>query len=700
MKSLDELIRELRAKGYSRGDMMEKALDEGHDEDDVQALLDRLPKAAAPAPSPRQARNGGRKPVERRCDASLLKAPYRFVALNEQVVQADAVSYGTPLAGGLCATIDVRWVAETPLLIGCEHNEIVGPQQLWDGDADAPYVVPGASLRGMLRAGLEIVAFGRLSRINAHHRYGLRDFEHPAYRDGAFPLSDVDQVKTGWLQKQGDGYFVTPCAWSQVEIAAMPKVRDAFDWTNWDLMRKYGHFGMQDLNFRQEHSFSRAEDINSKATLRADPNGAIKGVYVFADKVPNPKREAWEKSGKKVEYVFHDVSDAAIALSPAAMAQFQRMYSKPSKNKSAPTGTWALLQPKLDKGGRIPIFYVGDLDQQEGDFAFGLTRLFKVPHRHSVEAIAGRSQKAAKPRLDDDAPLSGTDFVENLFGYVFEEDGFDYQGRGDKPKAVARKGRLAFSFARFENDAGIRRSAPVTTVMMGARASFAPFYLSGKYKDYSDDHARLAGRKRYLPRYPGGTGLAPLQEVLSQQRPKDGNDKITTQLQFLLPSSGTEMAFTSQIRLHNVSPAELGAVLWVLTHGGQGGGTGGPCRHMLGRAKAFGAGQIRVDRVGLNVVPNDPSALPLAQDSYVQAFEDWMTAKAGRLWRTSPPVTEFLACAIPANGAALAAAGKLDYLSELKSFGAVRKMTKLHHNAEEPCPPHQRYLTTPTGKSG
>lgn len=705
---LDDLIRGWRAKRFSDADIIDMAVNEGFDEDEVMAALSRLPRPAAAAPQ-KQARFGGRAASARDCRPDLLKAPYRFVALNEKVAVVDPTPHDVPLKDGLCATIELRWVAETPLLIGKDREGGVGPLRLWDGDDAAPFAVPGSSLRGMLRSAMEIVAFGRLHRVNGHHRYGLRDFEHPEYRniDGQFPLSQVEKVQAGWLSKIGEAYQITPCQWAQVEITAMVGAADAFAWTNKGLEDKYRHFQMDRFDFSQTRRFTQVGDRNGKAVVRPDTGGGLEGVYVFSDKVPNNRPETWEKSGKKVEYVFHGPKGKPVRLEPETMAQFRRSNSKPSRNKSEPTGSWKKLEKVVDAGKPIPVFYIGDLKTQGDNFAFGLTRLFKVPHKNSVgQLVKNSGAQKTIPRSEADGSHSGVDFVENLFGYVLEEGGFDFDGdEARRPKAIARKGRIAFSFGQFEDGCAVEQQGFADTVMMGARASFAPFYLSGETKDYGNDKAKLAGRKRYLPRYPGGSGLPALSEDLRRQLPTQGkvkdNDAIRTHLKFLLPAGGRDLCFTSTIRLHNVSRAELGAVLWVITHGGD---TSGRYRHMIGRAKPFGAGQMRVEVKDLSLLFNDPAkdAVTTAEiKPFLDAFEALMAEKVGRDWRGSPQIGEFLATSDPSQGKALAESGKLGYLSELKDFGTVRKMTKRLASEAAPCPPFDRYLITPRdGKGG
>ncbi|MFD2233154.1 TIGR03986 family CRISPR-associated RAMP protein [Phaeospirillum tilakii] len=684
--------------GFSWEDVFEKMVEQGYDEDQVNAVIAALEheqrNVASPRPSQWADRPGNRgreneKPGDRQCHkAPSPSAPFRFVALNDRVelaTETERAPLDKPRSDGYCGRIEVTWTAETPLLIGQQEGKdessVVVPMAFGEGN----WVVPGASLRGMLRAVLEIITFGRLSHLNAHRRYGLRDFLHPDYagENSRYPVGKVTEVKAGWLslrkepEENGepirDIYRITPCQWSQILIEENEKFGDREQWVQLDLKDKYQKFGMLDgdiYDFGKLFRFSSRVVHNNKDAVRIDPHGTIEGVLVFSDKIPGKGG----KNGKKVEYVFHGPVGKEWKLSEDSFRQFRRMYSKPAKNKSEPDGTWKKLQATLKAGKRVPVFYVGSLEQQGDNFAFGLTRLFKVPHRYSLGEIRARSKDHATRPIRTKDGVSNLDLVETLFGYVLEGDQFE--GGDEQPRSIARKGKVAFSFGTIDSKTTPVKVGPLmTTVMMAPRPSFAPFYLAGPLKDYSDSEARLAGRKRYLPRYDGGASCTTIEPMLRRQienirnntpnRAQGDNPNIQTRLRFLVPDQGRkEFSFTSTIRLHNVGREEIGAVLWALTHGGE----QEKYRHMLGRAKPFGAGQIRVDRVALTLRANRPGAPaePIADLSpFLKAFEARM---GGNEWRDSQPIEDFLTCSRPG-----AVADGLDYLPAPEKFSALRR---------------------------
>ena len=185
----------------------------------------------------------------------------------------------------------------------------------------------------------------------------------------------------------------------------------------------------------------------------------------------------------------------------------------------------------------MPVFFTGDLSKNatDPDFSFGLTRLYRIPHRYSVGDLLARSSKAHIPARVENGELTlKPDFVEHLFGYVYEPKELEF-GQSildaappkNAPSTIARKGRLAFGFATPKNGDFThwppKNEPPIETIMGAPKPSYAPFYLVGESKDYSDDnHARLAGRKRYIARQRQGDAdpRAALGTALRAQIPK------------------------------------------------------------------------------------------------------------------------------------------------------------------------------------
>jgi hypothetical protein len=301
-----------------------------------------------------------------------------------------------PLGNGYCAEISVQWIAETPILIGGRQAKDgpVEPMRLGE-----TWVIPGATLRGLVRSSLEIVAHGKLGASNLHHRYGLRDFDHPFYSEES-PISRVDQVHSGWLtitpKKDADPtWTILPCKWGHLPIDSLigkgglvSGVDDATKWSGTKLEDKYQALGMRrhdTYDFSVTSGFIRAPDDHDRQVFKPAASGGERGVVVVSNRLPG-------KGRKRFEYVFFDdPARRPFTVRPDQVDAFERLYCRPSKNKPVPDGSWKVLNKTAEASNRIPVFYVGNPeDRTNTSFFFGLTRLFKIPHKHSVrQVIAG-----------------------------------------------------------------------------------------------------------------------------------------------------------------------------------------------------------------------------------------------------------------------------------------------------------------------
>lgn len=597
-----------------------------------------------------------------------LRAPFTFVPLNETVVHADGnQALDCPRENGLSAMLKVTWRIETPLLIGAGRDN--GAPFALDGKED--WAVPGASLRGAMRATLECLAHARLWQTNRSHRFALRDFEHPRYRtfisEGG--VGDGDgKLKAGWLSLQegveefdpeNADLVITPCrGWGRVAIdrASFPlRGLSGKPWWQSDRAQKYAAPGIKDLfwnkpdGFASERAFRKGRDKHDQPfyeLLPKDSTGDASGFLVFSGKATSNK--------KQYEYVFfEDPAARPVKLSRERWHDFFIVNSEQGDKTRKPAGAWAEFGGKIAPKQRIPVFYFGDLDTQDETFSFGLTRLYRLPHRFSIGDKLPDAHTATAPGAGREFH---PDFVEALFGYVHEAEG----GEGE---AKAWKGRAAFGFARPVDVSDFKPTDAFTAIQGAPKPAYAPFYLVGPRKDWSDATSRLAGRKRYLPK--GGAAESPRADLKAAigrtlddvKAAGGGGGKVGTALQFLCPTR-TEAAFVGDIRLHNVSEAELGALLWCLTFGA--GKDGEARRHLLGRGKPFGAGRTAVVKIESDIrrhtAPDIPekniwriSEAPASLSPFMVAFEDEMDTALGGpgVWRASTPVEAALDAALP-----------------------------------------------------
>jgi CRISPR-associated protein (TIGR03986 family) len=641
--------------------------------------------AAAPAREPQRAASPQRSNEALRPfdpDDRLLVAPYRFASLNKKVADsplwADSFDRSARAAGCYSARLTVTFESETPLLIGKDDGSGAAvPLSLHDEER-LPWWVPGASLRGMLRSACEILGHGRLEQTNGHYVFPLRNFEHPHYHykggseAAAGPkLGNTAEVRIGWLKSDRVGnaapwrIYESKLAYVAIDDilqSLTTSVKNRESWNTLDIVSKYGEvrqlLGRSEPDYQKSTSMRSAPaNIPGQTRWRPEETGED-WVLVFSNKSPKAASPTFEKKWEYAAKPFNAAAPSHVLIKPS-VDRFLMVHTSPGRgDKRDPDGTWAVLAPLVEQGKPVPVFYVGDPAKQGGDFAFGLTRLFKLPHKISQGEMIGREKEHQRPE-----GVYRPDMVSALFGFVDEV----VDENGMKREGTALKGRIAISGARIGADIAMVAKdggKPFETVMGTPRASFAPFYLEGTIKDWSlaTGDTRIAGRKRYVPRVLDAASQ-PMEKFLDKARERfrqqvlmlspqaQRNEKLRSKMSFLVNRPGKSLSFTNVIDLRNVHAAELGLVLWALTFGG--GAAKEKYRHMLGRAKAFGFGQLKVQAVEMRIAPNDPSAQLAAQDEFIRAFEVYMEKAGLTPFRDQACVKDFLASCDPANGARL-----------------------------------------------
>jgi CRISPR-associated protein (TIGR03986 family) len=642
---------------------------------------------------------------------NLAKAPYRFVALDNRVAQPEAevkqhwsknALLDVPIDNGICASLDIEWTFVTPVLIGEE-----------DGDRDVPLtinekpVIPGSTLRGLMRSIAEVLGHAKLTQVNLHHQYGFRDFTHREH--AAADAKGRNEVLAGWLEYRetdevGKSNFAIspagkpiPIKIRQLNSGQQSDAEFRYNWLRNSMWKRYSTYGM---------TRGKTVDFKKKITV-----SEATGVLVVSDTSPTitNDRRKWltklerEDNGqgpgkgeqKKREHLFLEPQSAPVQLTHKQWDLFERINSKPSRNRPEPTGNWATLRTTLGIGeedqtrrGRIPIFYVGEPGSDEKAFEFGLVRMFKRPHKKTVKDAIPPSHALS---LADFEP----DFVEALFGYVHEDENAD--------NAQQLAGRIACGMAVCTTDPAdieqIPKSKPITAVLGAPRASYAPFYLQGQEKDWSSDHVRIAGRKRYPVRFANGADLPKLEKTINGlATPTDKrNREVESRMVFLAPKPGKSLQFSGQIKLHNVTRAELGLVIKTLLLGTD---PDPKTWHLLGRAKMAGAGQCRVTRISgqIETIGGISSEVDWQRGKDLDDFKDHLDALSHHMrseipgWPDVPQVKELMAVSDPSNWHDKS--DRLKYMI-LKDHNRLREIVKAHVRDAPPSDINEQHRALP-----
>ena len=619
-------------------------------------------------------------------DADMLTAPYRFIPLNDRIALPEdrirkAWEAGTlhslPLEDGFSGRLEVNITFDGAMLLGQpETGNTSGPMKLGED-----YVIPGSSLRGLVRASLETAAFARLTQTNLHRRFGIRDFEHELFSD-----ENRKAVRAGWLRKAkpDEGgkveYLIEPCKWYRVAIRGLGGSFDSpekhRDWLRKGLLDHYRAFDMvkgNTITFDKTCSFALATVEDDGAMAELTPAGRP-GVLVFSDKVPSISgnglsRDAQERlksaraqrnhelveelevaaleaqskkpakgNAKRTEVIFAHEGGAPLSVPAPVWETFLDSNTRASAHKRKAIGNWKILSPSLENGGRIPVFWVSNDAGEVVDF--GLVRVFKRAHAATVRDVLGRTGQGVHLANPDD-PHYCPDFVEALFGYVHEPEDTVQPGAALHQNRHL-KSRVSVGFAHLAKGCAVKKTVAIETVQAAPKPSFAPFYLAaGGRKDWSAPGAELAGRKVYPPRNADAAAVrARLREFKQVAGNRRDDNRTGSSLILLEPASTSDkLVFTGDILLHNVTAAELGGLIWALTLGGD-----PDLRHMIGRARTAGAGQARIEVDTIAIA--DLHGQGITEDAARAAFVAHMQEQVPN-WQQSAPITALLHCANP-----------------------------------------------------
>lgn len=548
-----------------------------------------------------------------------ITAPYNFVPLSRKVFFPDwsqHVSHDIPFADGISGELVCELVTDTPVYVRnggkWEHNDIMNNQEAQSFfRVGEQIMIPGTTLKGMLRNVIEIASFGKMNKVD-DHRYGVRDLTNPnkaLYVNHMTETIDGNiyksRAKSGWLSldKDGSGWNLVPCQFARVEqndlISCHPKKPSDIKKRS-NSLTKYKLWGENlSISFshggEKDHSHScgkmryiRAYDIGS---------GNTKGMLVFTGQPAENKRDFDPKNkSKHMEFIFfNEQQDRKISVPKTVKKEFQFIHSDANET---PNEEWAHWKRKLTQGGRVPVFY---LTNQDGSLhSIGLAMMYRLPYANSVKQAIEHSSK--------DHTSACPDLAETIFGYV---DG----------NSAALKGRVALTPAVATHAEPGKREQ---TVLGGPKPSFYPNYIEqpnpgSGYKTFMDEDCTIRGWKRY-----------PARKAENVQIPRGVGEKVDTRF---IPLK-EKARFVFKVKLHNLRPVELGAIAWALTWGND-----NKLRHSLGMGKSMGFGLASIAITSADI----------DWKGAMSVFEEQMNKEVGGSWLKTAQLEQLLAMANPAS---------------------------------------------------
>lgn len=566
--------------------------------------------------------------------ADSIPSPYNFVPLSDKVFFPDwshQVSMDTPFSDGISGTLEIKVTAKTPIYIrnGGDHPEDrdrLNSESYLDFfrvTRDGKYAIPGTSLKGMLRAVVEIVSFGKIagtkektSRV-VDHRYAVRDLQNKTLytnhitetiKGGFKP-----KVKAAWLSENDSGeWSVTLCDMARVE---QEKLEEYFVCTLGEkgpASQKYSK-----IKPRTEISFECEKEENHKHSkdtfLRYRKvtelgSGSKSGEIVMTGQ---PSKRDGSEGRKHMEFIFFNEDGGSIEVEDSVKKDFEFAHSMLGENRKD-NAEWRYWRPRL-REGRIPVFVLMNGNKVS---SMGLAMMYRLPYKNSVlETVAHTST--------DHLDGSRVDLAELVFGRVENTEGL--------------KGRV--SVETLLADGQPQPMSTVQTVLSGPKPTYYPNYIEQKlqkngkvqsYKTFMDETSRIRGWKRYITR--PDSDRSPMVE----QPPT-----INVATGFRPLPTGT--TFSGKIHVHNLRPKELGALVWAITWGGQ-----ADLRHSLGMGKPYGFGSVTVqitDSRGLvwcNPKRTETLNVDICQSEFIQLMEKFKNG-----WARCEQINALMSMAFP-----------------------------------------------------
>ena len=501
-------------------------------------------------------------------------APYNFVPTAAKVL---AVTPGIEqqgsrilpwqqqdryLAGTHSGILELTIRAESPMYVRCapqvaqaedENTRTNRHRQdfFHHGDPEHP-VIPGSSLRGMTRALVEILAFGKLQFFSPRRLFYRAVADSSSLRR-TYAGHLQQGVKGGYLQRDGESWYIQPAkthggdSFVRVDYSAAAaigiKPRQAED--------PYGPDDVVEVDIRlpgprQGRGVTRLADVEEGGVLRAQ--GPVRPGFVRAVLVRSGHL------GKKHRHcaVFEKSSRAPrVEIDPETWTLYQR---DSGAHRSLPTR-------QLAEGA--PLFY---LEDAEGLVFFGPTLMFRLPYPHSIAEMVpcdGRDE------LDLAETIFGTVEGETPFkGRVFFEDA-PWNGEGGEPFLDQREEGLRSPKLLAE---------PKPTAFQHYLVQRQPDRLQElMHWGSSPRDTQIRGFKRYWHRPQADEGEM-FEATLRTA------DQMATIIRPVRPGT----VFGGRVRFDNLTDLELGALLTALD-------LPPDLRHHVGMGKPRGMGSARIE---------------------------------------------------------------------------------------------------------
>lgn len=459
-------------------------------------------------------------------------APYNFIPFSNRIITFEKKQ---PNHNELCTElktgeIKVTITAETPIFISNgdkDNNRFICNKK-------GNYIIPGSSLRGVLKGNMKILGFGAItpdedfkdyqiyfreiatknkniqSKLMKYYKNALKTSIKESKNGKLYTIPE--NVKSGYIQKRGNKYYISPTKSNYLRVSR--KHKDLLDFGDEPARVIDVFYEVEDNVVKSISTNKKPNFQKGKLLYTGKPVSNKNSLYIFPEK----------ESSDEIEVSNEDILS----------------YAEDWENRKNVLGNkkdfWAL--PKKDE--EKPIFYL----KSDGHIYFGMSLFLRIGYKYPL------SKGIPVKHIE----FKNLDLPHAILGYATNIDAY----------------RSRVSVSDFEAKNNVRELNPVDIILAGPKASYyAGYVVDGK--NYNDEDFQLRGYKQYW-----------LKEIQNSEIVKNKNVGTTIRP---LPK-GT--IFKGVIKYKNLYPEELGLLLWSLK-------LEDTCFHNIGMGKPYGYGRIKIN---------------------------------------------------------------------------------------------------------
>lgn len=521
-------------------------------------------------------------------------APYNFVPLPEETIYLDPASLPTyDKYSGLTGYIECQLRTLTPLYTRTavdpafyrEWGEKIREMMSNDDtrqqyaqffhikDAEVP-LIPGSTLRGMVRSLVEIVSYSKIQWVSPNRLF-FRTMDNSAigeyYRDRM-----MDQIEGGLLKYQDHGYFIQKCKVVGISRKLIGSPSDLYEGRS---PNRTPHWHGTPSQYANIWVSLYADGENVRSLSYQPQDGMQAGILVITG----------DMNKKKKEFVFlQPETDAEMIAIPGEMVQ---RFHDSDQLTQWQEKAFPINQPELDSRQQDGLLRKQSVLSREGDpvfflrenrnvVFFGRAQMFRLPYRKSPFELV-------PPQLRSGTTVDGKDaidFAEAIFGYI-----------ADLGRTSSRAGSVSFTNATLDpGQTNVLFDQEITPNILGSPKPTA----FQQYLVQSTEEGHEPNRKDTLAHYDSADSETTIRghKLYWHKKQIDetvdvanwSEDKQHTQIRPVKEG----VNFTFRIYFENLSQAALGALLWVLDLPAKNGDK--QYRHKLGMGKPRGFGSVQI----------------------------------------------------------------------------------------------------------